>query len=162
MDNVTRRDPKKLNNKMSLDQLQALTPNLNWKRYIALVHATAPHHYIVTSPDFFTALNQLIERHPLDHWKTYLGWHLLHQSAPYLSAAIVEENFDFYGHTLSGAEKMQPRWRRCVRAADRDLGEVLGQAYVARAFRPRANSVSSTWSTTSNPRSIRTSSPSIG
>jgi predicted metalloendopeptidase len=138
MDNVTRRDPKKLNNKMSLDQLQALTPNLDWKRYIALVHAPAPHHYIVTSPDFFTALNQLIERHPLDHWKTYLGWHLLHQSAPYLSAAFVEENFNFYGHTLSGTEKMQPRWRRCVRAADRDLGEVLGQAYVARAFPPES------------------------
>lgn len=138
MDNISRRDPKKLNNKFSLDQLQALTPNLNWNRYLDLVGAPATHHYLVSSPDFFKALNQLIAEHPLDHWKTYLRWHLLHESAPYLSAAIVEENWGFYGHTLAGAEKMQPRWRRCVRAADRDLGEVLGQAYVAQAFPPES------------------------
>jgi endothelin-converting enzyme/putative endopeptidase len=138
MDNISRRDPKKLNNKFSLDQLQALTPNLNWKRYLELVNAPAPHHYIVSAPGFFKALNQLIAEHPLDHWKTYLRWQLLHESAPYLSAAIVEEDWGFYGHTLAGAEKMQPRWRRCVRAADRDLGEVLGQAYVAQAFPPES------------------------
>jgi putative endopeptidase len=138
MDNVSRRDPKKLNNKMSLDQLQALTPNINWAHYIELVGAPPTHHYLVTSPDFFKALNQLIDAHPLDHWKTYLRWHLIHQSAPYLSAAMVDENFSFYGHTLAGAEKMQPRWRRCVRAADRDLGEALGQAYVAQAFPPES------------------------
>jgi endothelin-converting enzyme/putative endopeptidase len=138
MDNVSRRDPKKLNNKFSLDQLQTLTPNLNWKRYIELVGGPPTHHYLVSSPDFFKALNQLIADHPLDHWKTYLRWHLLHGSAAYLSAAFVDENFAFYGHTLSGSEKMQPRWRRCVRAADRDLGEVLGQAYVARAFPPES------------------------
>ena len=138
MDNVSRREPKNLNNKMSLDQLQALTPNINWKHYIELVGAPAPHHYLVTSPEFFKALNQMIEAHPLDHWKTYLRWHLLHASAAYLSTPFVEENFSFYGHTLAGVEKMQPRWRRCVRAADRDLGEVLGQAYVARAFPPES------------------------
>ena len=138
MDNVRRRDPKNINNKMSLDQLQALTPNLNWKRYLELTNPPVPHHYLVTSPEFFKALNQLLADHPLDHWKTYLRWYLLHQSAPYLSAAFVEENFNFYGHTLSGTATMQPRWRRCVRAADRDLGEVLGQAYVARAFPPES------------------------
>jgi len=136
MDNVSRRDPKKLNNKMSQEQLQALTPNLNWKRYIELVGAPATHHYLVSSPDFFKGLNQALEEHPLDHWKTYLRWHLIHGSATYLSSAFVDENFNFYGHTLAGTEKLQPRWRRCVRAADRDLGEVLGQAYVARAFPP--------------------------
>jgi len=138
MDNVSRRDPKKLNNKFSLDQLQTLTPNINWKHYLELVNAPATHHYIVSSPEFFKALNELLAQHPLDHWKTYLRWHLLHGSAPYLSTAFVDENFAFYGHTLSGTEKMQPRWRRCVRAADRDLGEVLGQAYVARAFPPES------------------------
>ena len=136
MDNVSRRDPKKLNNKMSLDQLQSLTPNINWKRYIELVGTPAPHHYLVTSLDFMKALSQLVDEHPLGHWKTYLRWHLLHESAPYLSVGFVDENFAFFSHTLLGTEKMQPRWRRCVRAADRDLGEVLGQAYVKQAFPP--------------------------
>ena len=138
MDNVSRRDPKKLNNKMSLEQLQALTPDINWKQYLELVHAPPTHHYLVSAPDFMKALNQALQAHPLEHWKTYLRWHLLHNSAPYLSAAFVEENFAFYGHTLSGSQAMQPRWRRCVRVADRDLGEALGQAYVAQAFPPES------------------------
>jgi predicted metalloendopeptidase len=66
----------------------------------------------------------------------YLRWQVIHRSSPYLSKAFVDENFDFFAHTLAGAEQQQPRWRRCVRAADRDLGEALGQAYVDRAFPP--------------------------
>jgi endothelin-converting enzyme/putative endopeptidase len=138
MDNVSRRDPKKLNNKMSLDQLQALTPSLDWKRYLALVGAPAPHHYLVTSPEFFKGLEQLIQQHPLEHWQAYLRWHLLHGSAPYLAKPFVDENFDFYSHTLVGAPQQLPRWRRCVRAADNYLGEALGQAYVERAFPPES------------------------
>ena len=51
---------------------------------------------------------------------------------------MVDENFDFFAHTLAGQEEQLPRWRRCTRAADRDLGEALGQAYVDRAFPPES------------------------
>ncbi len=138
MDNVSRRDPTNVNNKMSLEQIQALTPAFDWKHYIALVGAPAPHHYIVTSPQFFKGLEQLLEQHPLEHWKAYLRWQMVHGSAPYLANAFVGENFDFYSRILSGAQQQLPRWRRCVRSADRDLGEALGQAYVERAFPPES------------------------
>ena len=78
----------------------------------------------------------MIQQHSVDDWKVYLRWHLVHGSAPYLSKAFVDENWNFYSHTLQGARQLQPRWRRCVRAADRDLGMALGQAYVAAAFPP--------------------------
>jgi len=137
MDNVARRDPKNLNNKMSFEQVQALTPSFNWKQYAADIGAppSAPH-YIVTSPEFFKGLEQLIQQHSVDDWKAYLRWHLVHGSAPYLSKAFVDENWDFYSHTLFGSKAQLPRWRRCVRAADRDLGMALGQAYVEVAFPP--------------------------
>ncbi len=137
MDNVARRDPKNLNNKMSLEQVQALTPSFDWKHYIEMVEAppSAPH-YIVTSPQFFRGLEPLIQQHSVDDWKVYLRWHLVHGSAPYLSKAFVDENWNFYSHTLLGAKEQLPRWRRCVRAADRDLGMAMGQAYVAVAFPP--------------------------
>ena len=138
MDNVSRRDPSKLNNKMSLAQLQSLTPSFDWKRYIALVGAPAPDHYLVSSPKFFQGLEQILKQHPLEDWKAYLRWHLVHDSAPYLSQAFVDENFSFYQHTILGAEQQLPRWRRCVRAADNYLGEALGQAYVERAFPPES------------------------
>jgi len=67
MDNVARRDPKNLNNKMSFEQVQALTPSFNWKQYAADIGAppSAPH-YIVTSPEFFKGLEQLIQQHSVD------------------------------------------------------------------------------------------------
>ena len=139
MDNVARRDPKNLNNKMSLEQVQALTPSFDWKHYIEVVQAPpSPPHYIVTSPQFFRGLEPLVQQHSVDDWKVYLRWHLVHASAPYLSKAFVDENWDFYSHTLLGAKQQLPRWRRCVRAADRDLGMALGQAYVTAAFPPES------------------------
>ena len=137
MDNVARRDPKNLNNKMSLEQVRALTPSFDWKHYIEVVEAPpSSPHYIVTSPQFFRNLEPLIQQHSVEDWKVYLRWHLVHASAPYLSKAFVDENWKFYSHTLLGAKEQLPRWRRCVRAADRDLGMALGQAYVAVAFPP--------------------------
>lgn len=138
MDNVSRRDPKNLNNKMTLAQVQALTPSFNWNRYLALVGAPQPDHYLVTSPEFFKGLEQLIQQHPLEHWQAYLRWQLVHGSAPYLAKPFVDENFEFYSHTLAGAPEQLPRWRRCVQAADNYLGEALGQAYVERAFPPES------------------------
>jgi putative endopeptidase len=139
MDNVARRDPKNLNNKMSLEQVQALTPSFDWKHYIEVVEAPpSSPHYLVSSPQFFRSLEPLLQKHSVDDWKVYLRWHLVHGSAPYLGKAFVDENWNFYSHTLLGAKQQLPRWRRCVRAADRDLGMALGQAYVAAAFPPES------------------------
>ena len=138
MDNVKRRDPKNINNKMSLAQVRELTPSIDWDTYLKAVKAPASDHFIVTSPDFFRAEEKLIAEHPLAHWQAYLRWWAIHRSAPYLSKAFVDENFDFFSHTLAGQEQNQPRWRRCVHNADRDLGEALGQAYVDHAFPPES------------------------
>jgi putative endopeptidase len=134
VDNVTRRDPKSQNNKMSLQQLRALTPSFNWDEYLRIVGAPAPKHYIVTSPKYFTALENEIKTRPLSDWKTYLRWFAIHDSAPHLPTAFVDENWDFFSRVLNGAKQQRPRWRRCVAAADRDLGQAVGQAYDARAF----------------------------
>jgi len=138
MDNIKRRDPKNINNKMSLVQIRELTPSIEWGVYLKAVNAPASDHYIVTAPDFFRAEEKLLAEHPLEHWKTYMRWQVIHHAAPYLSKTMVNENFDFFYHTLAGQEQNQPRWRRCVHNADRDLGEALGQAYVDRAFPPES------------------------
>jgi len=138
MDNVKRRDPKNINNKMTLAQVRELAPSIDWDAYLKAVHAPATEHYIVTSPDFFRGEEKLLTQHPLEHWQTYMRWQVIHLSAPYMTKALADENWNFFAHTLAGAEEQQPRWRRCVRAADRDLGEALGQAYVDRAFPPES------------------------
>jgi len=138
MDPVARRDPKNLNNKMSLAEIRALTPSFDWDRYLEAVHAPATPHYIITAPNFFKSLETLLQQHPLEHWKAYLRWQFLHGSANSLSTAFVNEDFAFFGRTLFGVEQLQPRWRRCVRSVDGNLGEALGEVYVARAFPPQS------------------------
>lgn len=136
MDAIARRDPKNLNNKMSLDQVKALTPSFDFDRYLKLVNAPQSPHYIVSSVGFFKGLEGMLQHRPLEQWKVYLRWQVLFGSTPALSDAIVQESFDFFGRTLAGGKELQPRWRRCVDSTDAYLGEALGQAYVARAFPP--------------------------
>lgn len=138
MDNIKRRDPKNINNKMSLAQLRELTPSIQWDVYLKAVDVPPTGHYIVTSPEFFRALDKLLAEQPLEHWKTYMRWHVIHSAAPYLGKSMADENFNFFAHTLAGQEEQLPRWRRCTHWADRDLGEALGQAYVDRAFPPES------------------------
>jgi endothelin-converting enzyme/putative endopeptidase len=136
MDIVVRRDPKNLNHKMSIEQVQALTPSFNWSHYLAAMGAPASPQYLVLAPDFFRGMEKLIASQPIEHWRAYLRFSTLEFMAPFLSQPFVEERFDFVGRTLSGAPQIQPRWRRCAINADADLGEAVGQAYVAKYFPP--------------------------
>ena len=77
-----------------------------------------------------------MSKEPIDNWKTYLRFHVVDSASPYLSSPFVDENFAFYRQYLRGAKEQQPRWKRCVSYTDRDLGEALGQVYVAKVFSP--------------------------
>jgi putative endopeptidase len=136
MDIIVRRDPKNINHKLTSKELQALTPSFKWDRYFAELHTPVAKQYLVTAPDFFRGVEKLIATEPVDHWRAYLRYSLLHLSASSLSQPFVEESFDFYGRALSGTAEIQPRWRRCSIFADSDLGDAVGQAYVARYFPP--------------------------
>jgi endothelin-converting enzyme/putative endopeptidase len=138
MDIVKRRDPANINNVMSVAEIKGLAPSFDWERYLKLVNSPTPKHYIVTSPDFFRGLEPLLKSESLENWKTYLRWWTLNTNANYLNKAMVDEHFDFFSRTLYGLQENQPRWRRCVNYADRDLGEALGQAYVDIAFPPES------------------------
>jgi putative endopeptidase len=138
MDLVKRRDPANLNHKLTREQLRALAPSFLWDDYLKPIGAPSTAHYLVLTPDFYKGLDQLITSQSLDNWKTYLRWHLIHDSASILGEPFVQENFNFYGQKLLGQKQIRPRWRRCVSYVDRDLGEALGQAYVERAFGPES------------------------
>jgi len=138
MDSVSRRDPRKVNNVMNLQQVQALTPSFRWKDYLVAVSSPTPQHYIVSAPDFFKALETLLQGESLDNWKAYLSYWVIDRNARYLGKAFQEAYFDFWFKTMLGQKEDVPRWRRCVRWANRDLGEALGQAYVAKAFPPES------------------------
>lgn len=138
MEIVKRRDPHNLDNEMGLDDVKKLVPDFNWAHYLEMMKAPASDKYIVTAPDFFRGVEQLIQNEPLDHWKAYLKAGLLSGSASSMSDEFAQASFDFYGKNLYGAAEIEPLWRRCVEAEDRDIGQAVGQAYAARAFTPES------------------------
>jgi endothelin-converting enzyme/putative endopeptidase len=133
---VEQRDPRKLDHPTTPAELQALTPSFAWSAYFEALGTPAPAHLNVTEPEFFRGVEALLRDEPAAALRAYLRWHLLRGRAAYLSPAVAQAHFDFYGRTLRGAQQLQPRWKRCVNWVDRDLGEALGQAFVQRAFPP--------------------------
>ena len=135
LDVTSRRDPAKIYHKTRREELVAsLDPSFGWPQFLADVNAPPIESLNVAVPEFFKALDSLINTTSLEDWKTYLTWHLVNAHSPVLSKAFVDENFDFYGKYLTGAQELRPRWKRCVSFADGDLGEALGQKYVERVF----------------------------
>ncbi|HTC41941.1 MAG TPA: M13 family metallopeptidase [Candidatus Acidoferrales bacterium] len=133
---VDRRDPYKLKHKMKYADLTELAPNFDWKTYYATSEYPQFEIMNVATPDFFKELNAKLASEPLDNWKTYLRFHVVDSASPFLSSRFVDENFAFYRQYLRGAKEQQPRWKRCVTYTDRQLGEALGQVYVAKVFSP--------------------------
>jgi putative endopeptidase len=131
---VQRRNPEANYHPMTKGQLIALTPDFDWTQYLRTINLPEVGKINVGQPDFFKAADKLLKAVPVEDWKTYLRWHLVNAASPTLSAKFVEENFNFNGKYLQGTQVMLPRWRRCVAATDRALGEALGQLYVEKTF----------------------------
>ena len=134
MDRVSRRDPEKVYHRMSRQELESLAPAFRWTEFFTSSGAPEFQQINVASPNFFKAANGAIGSYSLDDWKTYLRWRVLHSEAPLLPARFVNENFEFYGKTLTGTKEMRPRWKRCVDFTDNQLGEALGQKFVEKTF----------------------------
>ena len=135
MDRTLRRDPKNRDHKMSRDQAATLASNFYLNRYFTAVGAPSFSDLNVSNPDFFKQVNAVVESEPLDAWKIYVSWHLLDSAAPWLSKPFVDTNFKMQQY-LTGQEKIQDRWKRCVDSTDQALGEALGQKYVELTFGP--------------------------
>jgi len=131
-----RRDPYKLFHKMDSGGLKALTPGFDWDVYLETAGLSRLNTFNVTEPEFFKELDKQWRSLSLADIKTYLRWHAAHATAPFLSSAFVNEDFDFFGRTLYGAPELRPRWKRCVALVDAQLGEALGREFVSRAFSP--------------------------
>jgi putative endopeptidase len=133
---VERRDPYKLKHKMKMAELDTLAPNFDWAAYYSTAKYPGFEILNVGAPEFFKDVNRQLKDEPLDYWKTYLRFHVVDAASPYLSRPFVDENFEFYRKYLRGAKEQQPRWKRCVSYTDRQLGEALGQVFVAKVFSP--------------------------
>ena len=136
--NVENQDPQKTYNKVNLEGLSNLTPDINWRSYFTEVGYPGLSEINVFQPGFMKELGNMLKTVPVDDWKTFLRWHLINTTAPFLSKAFVDQNFDFYNRTLRGQEKMEPRWKLVLDVTSNSLGEAIGQLYVNKYFPPVA------------------------
>jgi putative endopeptidase len=144
------RDRNKNYNKFTLSDWVTRNPGIPWKTYFTAAHINVSSnaadtnslatltYLIAGQPEFFDALEKQLKDRPINDWKAYLRWHILHGSASFLNSEIDAENFAFFGKTLSGQQIQEPRWKRAVRLVDGRLGEALGSIYVKKYFPPEA------------------------
>ena len=136
---VERRDPYATTHKMALTTFQALVPELDWRGWQAGLrpaHLAPAATVNVAAPGFFKGLSEALRNEPLAVWQHYLRVHLADQRATTLSKPFVDESFAFYRQQLRGAMEDAPRWKRCVRLVDEQLGQALGQVFVRQVFQP--------------------------
>jgi putative endopeptidase len=138
MTRVEQRDPNAIYHKTSLADLKQMSGGINWPLYFRAAGMTAPVSYVnVAQPNFVRRAGELVNTVPLQDWRAYLRYHLLATASPWLSSDFTKEDFA-YRSVYTGAKEMLPRWKRCLRVTDRQLGEALGQAYVEKTFSPKA------------------------
>jgi len=131
---LEQRDPIKNYNKMTLAMLKDSVPGFEWDLFFKTLGLENPGDINVGQVKFFKGISDLMDKVDMATWKAYLTWNLLDASANFLSKDFVEQNFDFYGKTLSGQQQMRPRWKQVLGVVSGGLGEALGQLYVEEYF----------------------------
>ncbi|NWJ51869.1 MAG: M13 family metallopeptidase [Bacteroidetes bacterium] len=124
------RNTEKNFTKLSLNQLQELTPNMNWTVFMQSLNLHQVDTVIVGQPEFFKGLDKLLRSVSLKVWKDYFKFRLVNSLTAYLDDKLYNDFFSFYYTTLRGVETPKPRWERVVEKTNKSLGELVGQVYV--------------------------------
>jgi putative endopeptidase len=132
------RDPNKINNPMTIDDLQALSPLIDWRSYLSAHQIPAREQYIVAQPSYLAAVDEIFVETPVETWKNYLRFQTLHAFAPVLTDRSFDLWFAFERKGLQGVPEARPRWKRALDSMDENMGFLLGQLYVEKYFPPEA------------------------
>ena len=136
-DRVKNRQRELTYNKMTLDDVSGLSPDMDWAGFLETLGVDETS-VVVRQPDYIEALNGIWNTTSLAQWKDYTAFKFVDSVAAYLSEDFVQAQFEFEGRTLGGLEEIRPRWKRGVDVVDSALGEVVGRLYVEQHFRDEA------------------------
>lgn len=134
---VQNRDRNKTYNKMSLKELSGILTEVPFQAWNASVGGVLAN-VVIRQPDYFKSLSAIIKATDIRSWRAYCEAHLVSSLANRMTKPFVDAHFGFYGKVLRGIQENRPRWKRGVSEVETMLGEVLGQVYVERHFKPEA------------------------
>jgi putative endopeptidase len=127
-----------LYNKYAVKDLNSLIKDFDWNQLLNESGVKNTDTITIFQVEYTKALDGILKSTPLETWKTYLTWSVIHGSATKLTSALDNENFEFYGRTLYGVQQQRPMWRRGVDLVGGNLGEIVGKVYVKKHFSPEA------------------------
>ena len=128
-------DASKTYNKMSVTQLDAATPGMDFKTIIA-GFSDKIDNVIVRQPSAITSIAKIVGEADIATLKDALIVRSLSSFANVLPDSVADTNFAFYGTTLSGTPEREVRWKRGVGYTESMLGEEVGQKYVELHYPP--------------------------
>lgn len=139
-DVVRRRDADLTYNLRTFAELPDWAPGFDWITWLGAVGAAPGEvtEVVVRQPDYLTAFARLWSSQDYPDWQDWTRWRLIHARAAVLTDELVEEDFAFYGRTLTGAEQIRERWKRGVSLVESLMGDAVGRIYVERHFPPQA------------------------
>ena len=137
-DKVTCRDREKTYNLLPWTGVLSQGPDLRGWLTAMDPPAGSFDEIVLRQPSFSSGLASLLTDEHVPAWRDWLCWQVIHGAADYLSEAFVDEDFDFYGRTVSGTPELRERWKRGVSLVEGAMGEAVGRAYVSRHFPPGA------------------------
>ncbi|MBC7417037.1 MAG: M13 family metallopeptidase, partial [Pedobacter sp.] len=137
MSRLEMRDPYKTYNKYTVTDFNKRTPSIKWESYLHQFNINGQDTVLVSSPKFFSSMDSLLTALPVKDWKTFLRWNVLKNASPLLSTPFVNASFIFT-QAQTGQKVETPRWQRMSSQTDGTIGELLGQLYVAKYFKPEA------------------------
>jgi len=146
------RDPYANYNKLSVAAFGEATPSIDWAKQLDRMEfpgrkqggmsddgsraASLVDSVVVGQPEFFATADSCLRALPIDTWKDYLRWCLVHTFAAKLPHAFDTEHFRFYGQFLAGRETQRPRWKRVLDAEESSIGDLMGQIWVQKHCSP--------------------------
>ncbi|MBL4871315.1 MAG: M13 family metallopeptidase [Robiginitomaculum sp.] len=127
-------------NKMTMAELIDYAPGFDWQATADASGVGAQKAFVIRETDALQGSAKVFADTPLNVIKDYLTAHYISANSAYLPSAIDAESFAFYGQALRGTKEQRARWKRGVRQVSGTLGEMIGQVYVKRHFKPAAKS----------------------
>ncbi|APZ97256.1 peptidase M13 [Sphingopyxis sp. QXT-31] len=128
-------DATKVYNKMTIGELAQAAPGFDWTTFIRGI-GVKEDSLLVSQPSAFTGEAKLLADAPIGVIRDALIVRSLDSFSGVLPDAVAQEAFSFYGTALSGTPQMQERWKRAVDFTTGNMGEAVGQDYVAKYFPP--------------------------
>jgi endothelin-converting enzyme/putative endopeptidase len=137
------RDVQKTYNLTTYERLHKLCPSFEWESFIRNLGGSVEtlSETCVRQPSYLEHLSSALDDVPIEDWRTWLAARVVRACAPYVSTDFVENNFDFYGRTLSGTPELRERWKRGVALVEGSIGEAVGRVYVQRHFPPESKAM---------------------